>query len=146
MFKAIVSLCNSGTAESVRFNDVSARQQILLQVLNNKNPSKLLELRYGMKAAQLLCLMQLTKSHKSSNAKRSLKALLKGTAAKTTGVFHVTNFHSFSVSHTFCQQVRFTVTSCHQVQQPEHILYFCTGTYLDVVQLPSAGKGCCGQT
>lgn len=37
MLKAIVSLCNSGTAESVRFNDVSTWQQVFLQDMKEKN-------------------------------------------------------------------------------------------------------------
>lgn len=38
MLKAIVSLGNSGAAESVGFNDVSAWQQVLLQDRTEKKP------------------------------------------------------------------------------------------------------------
>lgn len=38
MLKAVVSLCNSGAAESVGFNDVSAWQQVFLQGMKETKP------------------------------------------------------------------------------------------------------------
>lgn len=38
MLKAIVSLCNSGAAESVGFDDVSTWQQVFLQNMREKKP------------------------------------------------------------------------------------------------------------
>lgn len=38
MLKAIVSLCNSGAAESVGFNDVSTWQQVFLQDMKETKP------------------------------------------------------------------------------------------------------------